>query len=89
MYQSVFVIAEEKNECIIATEVSFVCFFTVFLLSQKAYFVFLSVTNPFFFFIFFLPRYNQLKILDWISSGVFTSVERLGLFNCKLLLLKT
>lgn len=23
MYQSVFVIAEEKNECIIATEVSF------------------------------------------------------------------
>lgn len=50
MYQSVFVIAEEKNECIIATEVS-LGFLTVYLLTQKiCFFVFYSTTDPFFFF---------------------------------------
>ena len=56
MYQSVFVIAEEKNECIIATEVSFsfYCLFTVCFYKHDWSFF------PFFFFFF---RYNELNIL--------------------------
>lgn len=42
MYQSVFVIAEEKNECIIATEVSLVFFYCLFTDPKDLFLCFLQ-----------------------------------------------
>lgn len=48
MYQSVFVIAEEKNECIIATEVRLFFFYRLFTEPKDILVCFLSATDPLF-----------------------------------------
>ncbi len=88
MYQSVFVIAEEKNECIIATEVSL--FFMTFIVNKEQ-FLFYYFKYDFIFIFFF--RYNKEKILFTVNIGSLVDCLQVwrgwDLFKCKLLLLKT